>query len=99
MATASPHAPGWVLDMLDREFPRGSYLEVGKAYQHPLGRLVKITGGAFWGLYGLSNYFYWREILNEDGRLSDWEEHGYGWDPQTLALHPCPQSIEFKPLF
>jgi hypothetical protein len=39
-------------------------------------RIVKIVGGQYWGEYGLSNFWYWREVL-PDGLGP--EEHGYGW--------------------
>jgi len=85
--------------MLDAEFPPGSHLEVGMVTKHPFGRLVKITGGAFWGTYGLSNHFYWREVIDDSGRLSDWEESGYGWDLRDPQPHGCPQRVVFKPIF
>ncbi len=54
-----------------------SKLSVGKIVQHPDGRTVKITSGQFWGEYGVSNFWYWREV-NPDGKLGR-EESGYGW--------------------
>jgi len=56
----------------------GNDLEIGKRVKHPDGRLVEITNGQFWGNYGMSNYWYWREVL-EDGTLAENIEQGYGW--------------------
>lgn len=53
---------------------------VGDRVNHPSGRMVEITSGQFWGTYGLSNFWHWREVL-PDGSLSDKDEHGYGWAP------------------
>lgn len=44
---------------------------------HKDGRRVKITSGRYWGAHGVSNFWYWREVM-PDGTLSDDEEHGYG---------------------
>lgn len=53
-------------------------LEVGMIITHPkTGKLVKITGGSYWGTYGVSNFWYWREVLT-DGTLSKNEDCGYG---------------------
>lgn len=53
----------------------GSPVEIGDKVQHPSGRQVQITGGQWWGTYGLSNFWYWRECMS-DGSLGP-EEHGY----------------------
>jgi hypothetical protein len=58
----------------------GPPFSIGDIVLHPDGRKVKITRGSFWGEYGLSNHWYWREVL-PDGKLSTTEEHGYGWEP------------------
>ncbi len=55
-----------------------SKLTVGKKLKHPDGRTVKITSGQHWGEHGLSNFWYWREVL-PNGTLSKKEECGYGW--------------------
>jgi len=55
----------------------GRPLRVGERVNHPDGRLVEITGGQFYGTYGVSNFWYWKEVL-EDGSFGP-EEHGYGW--------------------
>jgi hypothetical protein len=76
-------------DMMDEEWMRrearriteelmpGS-MAIGKVVQHPDGRTVKVTSGQYWGTHGLSNFWYWREVM-ADGSLSETEEHGYGW--------------------
>lgn len=67
----------WVKDLMDR-VSGPSLMEVGLVLAHPDGRTVKITSGQYWGDHGLSNFWYWREVL-ADGTLSETEEHGYGW--------------------
>jgi hypothetical protein len=54
-----------------------SEMSVGKDLTHPDGRTVRITGGQYWGTYGVSNFWYWRPV-NLDGTLGP-EECGYGW--------------------
>jgi len=66
----------WIQDLVG-----GEHLEIGMVTKHPeTGKTVKITGGQYWGEYGLSNFWYWREVL-PGGSLSEVEEHGYGWIP------------------
>jgi hypothetical protein len=65
----------WVKDLVEKNIP--SQMEVGKILKHPDGRTVKITSGKYWGTHGLSNFWYWREVL-PNGKLGK-EEHGYGW--------------------
>lgn len=60
----------------------GAPFAVGDRVKHPDGRTVEITGGSYWGERGLSNFWYWREVL-PDGSLSEKEEHGYGWKPEA----------------
>lgn len=67
----------WVKDLTAETFGE-SQMEVGKRLEHPSGRTVEITKGQYWGEHGLSNFWYWREVL-EDGTLSEREESGYGW--------------------
>lgn len=52
-------------------------MKIGDIVTHPSGRKVKIISGQFWGTYGLSNHWVWKEV-HEDGTLGK-EEHGYGW--------------------
>jgi hypothetical protein len=67
----------WVKDIVESSLGKSS-LSVGAVVRHPSGRTVKITGGQYWGEYGISNFWYWREVL-PGGKLSKTEEHGYGW--------------------
>lgn len=67
----------WVKDLTE-ECISGEPLSIGITTKHPDGRKVKIVDGQYWGTYGLSNFWYWQEIL-EDGSLSETTEHGYGW--------------------
>ncbi len=66
---------GWVKELVEETFQCN--MEVGKIVEHPDGRKVKIIDGQFWGTYGVSNFWYWREVL-ENGELGELE-HGYGW--------------------
>jgi hypothetical protein len=68
----------WVKEIVkDSDFP-GQKLAVGKIVAHPDGRKVKIVGGQFWGTHGVSNFWYWREVL-DNGELGELE-NGYGWE-------------------
>jgi hypothetical protein len=56
-----------------------SKLRIGLVTTHPKTRkLVKIVSGQYWGKYGLSNFWHWREVL-ANGSLSETDESGYGW--------------------
>jgi hypothetical protein len=59
----------------------GSPFKVGDVVKHPDGYDVKITGGQYWGTYGISNFWYWKRV-KKNGRLAAKEEHGYGWRPE-----------------
>src|SRR5262245_21766418 len=52
--------------------------KIGDLVRHPFGHLVEITDGEYWGRQGLSNFWYWRDVL-PDGALSIVEKSGYGW--------------------
>lgn len=67
----------WVRDMTESVIG-GPPFAVGDTVKHPDGRTVKIIAGRYWGLRGISNWWYWREVL-PDGTLSANREHGYGW--------------------
>jgi len=67
----------WVKDLTE-EVLGGSPFEIGDTVIHPDGRKVRIVGGQYWGTYGLSNFWEWREVLH-DGKLSNVVESGYGW--------------------
>lgn len=75
----------WVKDCVEGVMGP-SELAVGKTVQHPDGRTVKITGGQYWGTYGLSNFWTWREV--RPGGLLGPEENGYGWH----TTRPEPQN-------
>lgn len=69
----------WVQALVEEVFDTQSKnWKIGDRVQHPDGRTVEITNGRFWGMYGVSNHWYWREVL-PDGSLSKTEENGYGW--------------------
>ena len=52
---------------------------VGDVVKHSKGHMVKIIGGQYWGTFGLSNFWYWRKV-NDDETLGK-KECGYGWRP------------------
>lgn len=62
---------------LTEEVMGASPFAVGDTVTHPDGRTVRIVGGQYWGTYGLSNHWYWQEVLS-DGSLGP-KENGYGW--------------------
>ena len=66
----------WVQDLTESVIGK-SKMKVGKIVKHPDGRKVKIISGQFWGTYGLSNFWEWREI-KKNGKLGKLES-GYGW--------------------
>ena len=74
---------GWIQDIV-KEATGGAPFAVGDMVTHPDGRTVKIISGQFWGTHGLSNFWYWKEVL-ADGSLGP-EEHGYGWHNNCVGL-------------
>ena len=59
----------------------GNNLYIGGQYNYPEdNRPIEITGGQFMGMYGLSNFWYWKYLDEEGG-----EGHGYGgtWEEIT----------------
>jgi hypothetical protein len=71
-----PHVKAWVKDIVE-DVLGGAPFKIGDAVRHPDGRRVKIIGGTYWGEFGLSNFWEWREVLpnNKFGPV----ESGYGW--------------------
>ena len=67
----------WVRELTE-EVGGSSPFKIGDRVKRPDGRTVQITGGQYWGEYGISNFWHWREVL-PDGSLSKIEEYGYGW--------------------
>lgn len=72
----------WVRDLCE-EITGGAPFKIGDRVKHPSGRTVQIIDGQYWGLHGLSNFWYWREVLS-DGSLSKKKESGYGWRDSSL---------------
>jgi hypothetical protein len=66
----------WAKELTERCLG-GPPFKIGDRVKHPDGRTVIITAGQYWGEHGLSNFWYWREVL-PDGKLGV-EENGYGW--------------------
>lgn len=71
------HVQKWVRDLVEGVLGP-SQMAVGATVKHPDGRTVRIISGRYWGDYGLSNFWSWREVL-PDGTLADKVENGYGW--------------------
>lgn len=66
----------WIQELTE-ELAGPSSMAIGKTLQHPDGRTVKVMSGQYWGEHGLSNWWTWREV-REDEYLGP-EESGYGW--------------------
>lgn len=66
----------WVTELVEKVLGKTD-LSVGAVVKHPSGRTVKIVSGQYWGAFGVSNFWRWREVL-PDGTLGP-EESGYGW--------------------
>ena len=66
----------WIQELCEEIMP--CCFSIGDIKVHPSGRTVQIVRGQYWGTHGLSNFWYWQEVL-EDGTLSSVIEHGYGW--------------------
>jgi len=49
-----------------------SPLEIGKRYVHPEDGPIEVTGGQYWGTYGLSNHWSWTVIATGE------KKRGYG---------------------
>ena len=56
----------------------GAPFKIGDRVKHPKHGLVEIIGGKYWGVYGISNFWYWKKVL-PDGGLSKQTYNGYGW--------------------
>lgn len=67
----------WVMDIVEK-YNGPSPFKIGDTVKHPDGRTVRIVAGQYWGEFGISNFWYWREVL-EDGSISQKDECGYGW--------------------
>lgn len=65
----------------------GPPFAIGDIVRHPSGRSVKIVDGRYWGTHGLSNFWYWQEVL-PDGSLAATREHGYGWRLDVTDVTP-----------
>jgi hypothetical protein len=55
-------AEQWIRDLTEKVLG-GSPFKVGDRVRYFDGRLVQITGGQYWGTHGISNFWYWREVL------------------------------------
>jgi len=71
----------WVKEMTE-EVLGGPPFKVGDIVKHPDGKKVQILAGQYWGEHGISNFWYWKEVL-PNGELGK-SGSGYGWDPKEL---------------
>ena len=51
-------------------------LNIGRVYKHPKQGLIYIERGQYMGTYGISNFWYWRQV-ESDGTLGA-VSRGYG---------------------
>lgn len=62
----------------------GAPFAVGDVVRHPDGHPVKIISGRYWGTYGVSNWWTWRECTPEGiERIDRPVQSGYGWLPEV----------------
>jgi len=66
-------------------------LEIGKYFIYK-GRPIKIVDGQFMGEFGLSNYWYWKEVL-PSGYLSKRRESGYGGSDNVFKPIPKEKAV------
>lgn len=64
-------------DEIIADLKKQQRFDVGDIMRHEDGRIVKVTGGQYWGTHGLSNHWTFREVLADDSLGPD--EHGYGY--------------------
>ena len=77
--------PGFDAQSFTEETLGRNTLKIGGEYVHPDDGLIKITSGQYWGMHGLSNFWYWTVLATGE------EKHGYGgrWPTyeQFMAQH------------
>lgn len=66
----------WIKDITEQACGKNP-LHIGLVIKTDDGRKVKIVDGQYWGEYGLSNFWYWQEVLTK-GNLGK-KECGYGY--------------------
>jgi hypothetical protein len=74
----------WVKELVE-EATGGPPFKIGDEVLHPNGYMVKIVGGQYWGLHGISNFWEWRRV-GARGKLHKKSEFGYGWNPILTTL-------------
>lgn len=77
MTEKTTYVADWVVKMTE-DLMGPAPFAVGDRVRTPDGRMVEITSGRYWGDWGISNFWHWREVL-ADGTLADTDESGYGW--------------------
>lgn len=81
----------WVVQLTE-EVMGAPPFAIGDVVTHPSGHTIKIVSGQYWGEYGLSNHWYWREVL-PDGTLSENLEYGYGWISRKSFANAKPHCV------
>jgi len=70
-------------EVINKFRPLYGYYKIGM-YCEREGKIIKIISGQFMGLYGVSNHWYWKEVL-PDGNLSEETFNGYGGSDDALS--------------
>ena len=69
----------FIQDIVEKVF--GDHLEIWMITINPeTGKLVKVVDGQYWGTFGFSNFWYWKDV-KVDNSLDDEIHCGYGWTP------------------
>jgi len=74
-------------------------LMIGKVYEHPDGRKVRITSGNYEVDHRISNFWYW-DFVDDDFKSTGETGHGYGWMDRPLPEKrdtvptPCTSSSD-----
>ena len=53
----------WIQELCEEIMP--CCFSIGDIKVHPSGRTVQIVRGQYWGTHGLSNFWYWQEVLED----------------------------------
>jgi len=67
----------WAKEIIESIPGHQKPLSIGDTIKHKDGRTVRIVDGMYYGTHGVSNFWYFREVM-PDGSLSENLEHGYG---------------------
>jgi hypothetical protein len=85
----------WVQGIWEEANGHRKHLSIGDTIKTTEGKLVKIIGGRYWGKYGLSNFWDWKEIL-PSGKLSKRVFCGYGYINEKGELITDDEKVPAK---